>query len=635
MNTKIAIAATILAMLLATSASASQADTTGTVTGDTVNLENQYYQQGNDVVYGYAQFKIKSDYSIDRKSPIRLIGSKSWACFDNKRYCSRANNQDLVFDNTDLRVNDPRSVINICIACPKEKLDKNELGDNYYFLYREINSRGHPSEALRQQGLVMGIFNNIILEGRDPRMRYNALNQGDNNDVEMTLYPEPSFSPSGGTVLGRIFSHGRGFVIRQNPEATTPFRVEDPNYGGNSILPIHEDAYMTESLFNIFDLNPTEVYQYIEPARGKLALTEGANNAPLERLGLGQADIEFLKEKAGQKTPYESDHEYEKRLKLELLKTQIGNTYIYEKWGIRLGGNREDLNKAHETGKKLHDFLMRIKQGQEAQLIALAESQTGLTQQNWFKDTVFNPEYPTVIHHKANLVLPGEGGTVVENFYEITLNAIVISQAQVDYRQGLTEKYRTETYQKLSTDPTFTTLNPTQKEEAVQRELAFLEPMIFTQLKINQNRNLIDAVKENGNVPIISSLKREVSKYSAKRFLVDNEADASQVIAYHNKILKGLKEIANKRDAALARGTEPGQILKDIYDRTGAMTDEERPTQEEKELRESIHQAFQEPNMHFIYLISLIETALQDRLPTVNIDGHTEDISTNEAVTKL
>ncbi|MBI4438593.1 transglutaminase domain-containing protein [Candidatus Woesearchaeota archaeon] len=610
-----------LALLANAASTIESSGTSTTVTGQTA-ITGGYYRSGNDEIYGNAQFKLNSDSTIDRKSPIRIEGWNSWACFDSKRICARnmPASFDLIFGDRPSVINEPAPVSIFCIECPYEKLQRNEVGQNYFFLTKATNSKGYLASAAYLKGKILATFGNVVIEGKHDGMLYKIINEGDGTDIKLET-PYSYWQIPDKKELGRILSAGRWLIINYNSDQNNPFQIPDQTEGEFTPPQTFDTSnymFLNLYLFNQYDISLPELSQYLDPTRGTLKITRDTfYNTPYSNI----PTISYLEPK-NPRTPYENDAQYQRRIRAEAIKYNLGENHL-----LRLSDRNKlppDINtadlrgptndKVYEYGQKFYAFITAMEESENNQWDAYLDQTRGLTTRYWLSDTVFNPENPTTVHYTIKYTLPEtQTQADIEQFYAITPNAVQLFRTQEEnYREVLENNYRRQIQQ---------------TGQNTEREMAFLEPTIFTELKINELRNLLDDMNRGGNVFGISDLKRMTSRYSHKRFLVDNKLDAEKAIRYHGEILNGLREINSQR--------QRGRFLNDIYNAPIPTDDNVPLSEQEKKTIDEVRKAFAEPNMQFLYKLSIIDDAIDSGRPTLFFNEEQRDVSTKEAVTGL
>ncbi len=534
-----------------------------------ISLTNGYFFSGKDEVYGYANFFVNSDGSIDRKQPVTMIGQKTWACFDGKSKCGH---NDPGFDlltgvgiegknKFDDSSKIPKTVI--CIECPKSMLEqlRAEAGSNeiqgFAFYGKEMNTHGKLADALELRGHLLSTFKNNLLEGKDNNMQYKIVDDGENVDVEFEFLG--SYSQNSDGKVGRAIAYGKSLELFFENDGTV--HVKDFNL--NTPIPVGSVSFLKNSIFNNLELSPSDIYNQIPYASGGKLILEMPASMPNQQI------MSYLKGRF----PNANDRE------------------------ILL-----EYAKLSSLGKKKYEFIGKIEKEMVDEKNAIGESDYS-DMKNAFSDIAS----PTVLHHiskrKSNDGLEIE----VENFYAISREGIITNQNYVDYPGLLKRQYERDLWSKYSQDTSFQYLSEAEKQKKIESEMFYKEPLVYVKANINRLRNLLDAIKGSGNVYLIKDLKETIAKYSEGKFLVDNEADAWEQLKYYQTVQTGMNEI----DTLRANGKSLTEIKETSYS-------------------DSVRLALEtEPNLKFVYDMERLEQASKTG-GAIEIDGISYDTSSSE-----
>ncbi len=545
-----------------------------------ITTTNAYVATDKDEIYGTASFFINSDGTIDTGSPVTLNLERTWACFDSRTKCSHNNPEwDLILGDAQGRYDFDDSKISttkICLQCPKEKLDEFiseiEQGNiqGYAFWEKKQDSNGDFSEALEMRGKLLSTFNNNFIEGNDINIKYSIIDDGKYTDIDFKFLADTGQRQD--QKLGRVIAHGKSLELYKDDDGSV--HINEHNYAGETVMPLHSNAFIKNAVFNENDISPSTLHSY--GSRQIKSIGDDVYSADYNALDLKA--IAYLK----QKNP-DAD---EKTIREEYLKVVIGMDYAFDSTGKKA----KSYEEAYSYGNKIYGLVNK--------------------EENEMRAGVPEGGEKAIIRQETFITTPDGINVDAENTYEIGANAL-ITRANPNYEEYLNMKFERDAWQRHSGDGGFQSLGKEGQKKAIAEELTYMRPLILSKAKLNEVRNRIEEIQEKkgteGGIKEAGMLVYENWLYK------DDLAAYWQRLKYLEKEEKGNEEVVQ-----LIR---QGKTLSDIRD--------------EHADSENIQLAFRQPELKFLHNQEAIQSAIANGKTDIEIDGAHYDISSEDKVREL
>ncbi|MBI4210877.1 MAG: hypothetical protein HY544_05220 [Candidatus Diapherotrites archaeon] len=526
---------------------------------------------GSEEISGDANFFRNPDSSLDRSRPVKLSGTNSWVCVDDKAKCMR-NHPLNDWTSTE---SGPGSadwmVTEACFRCSEDEVSglSERLLEGLIYGYtswtRQPNAQGIVSDSLNMRGYGISKFGDAIIEGSHLNVDFTVNDDSDTSGV-MFRFLDSKLGRDDKAV-GRVVSYGRSLDLQFESDGNV--HAKERNFQTETAVPLTSQGFVNSLLFGSGDILPAAVTHFGDSSAIKKLEAE-IRTTPLEarsadvKAYISQSRPDLLGQPLTAAQSAELDREF--------LKAYLGYEYA------------ADFLKRQPTLEEAYHY-------GESVLSGLSGSQKA-----------DDSKKPVVFNHQTSKVLPS--GTMVkfENFYFMTPDSVVTGQGDIDFNSALRQKYEREVMQRALKDSSFLALAPEERDSYIQSAVSQYEPLISLASRMNEQRLVVEYVENSGNVVGVQELKTSVKDVGDKRQLAYAQLEHLQTVQ------EGMEEVLLQ--------LQQGKSLVDIREKASG----------------KVEAAFGDPALNYQYNQELASRIISAGRSSIELNGHTFDITTKEGL---